>query len=218
MPFVSPKSPGDRTGSDDVEDTTPSPRHGLGRNLIRGLVTTAKVMARPVHTAEYPDVRPSLPSRTRGVIALLEENCTACMLCAKECPDWAIVIESHKETIPAVDGGRARQRNVLDSYTIDFGLCMYCGICVEVCPFDALHWSPEFEYAEFDLENLRHGTERLGQWMATVPPPPQPDPGNPEPKEIAQAARAAAKALDAQAKTAGPAPEATDTTKGRVTT
>ncbi len=25
---------------------------------------------------------------------------------------------------------------------------MYCGICVEVCPFDALFWTPEFEYSE----------------------------------------------------------------------
>jgi NADH-quinone oxidoreductase subunit I len=30
--------------------------------------------------------------------------------------------------------------NVLDEFTIDFGVCMYCGICVDVCPFDALAW------------------------------------------------------------------------------
>ena len=26
---------------------------------------------------------------------------------------------------------------------------MYCGISIEACPFDALFWSPEFEYAEY---------------------------------------------------------------------
>ena len=36
-----------------------------------------------------------LPARSRGVIALLEENCTVCMLCVRECPDWCIYIESH---------------------------------------------------------------------------------------------------------------------------
>ena len=98
------------------------------------------------------DVQPELPPRSRGVIALLEENCTVCMLCARECPDWCIYIDSHKETIPArTEGGRERSRNVLDRFAIDFSLCMYCGICIEVCPFDALFWSPEFEYAE-----LRH--------------------------------------------------------------
>ena len=95
------------------------------------------------------------------------------MLCARECPDWCIYIDSHKETIPATtEGGRERQRNVLDRFAIDFSLCMYCGICIEVCPFDALHWSPQFEYAEIDIRDLLHEKERLGEWMATVPPPP----------------------------------------------
>ena len=96
------------------------------------------------------------------MIALLEENCTVCMLCARECPDWCIYIDSHKETIPAPpEGGRERQRNVLDRFAIDFSLCMYCGICIEVCPFDALFWSPEFEYAELDIRDLTHEKDRL---------------------------------------------------------
>ena len=124
-------------------------------------------------TAQYPDVEPELPPRSRGVIALFEENCTVCMLCARECPDWCIYIDSHKETIPApTAGGRERSRNVLDRFAIDFSLCMYCGICIEVCPFDALFWSPEFEYAEYDIRDLTHEKDRLGEWMWTVPPPP----------------------------------------------
>ena len=141
--------------------------------ILKGLATTARTLARPTHTAEYPDVQPHLPPRSRGVIALLEENCTSCMLCARECPDWCIYIDSHKETLPATTpGGRDRQRNVLDRFAIDFSLCMYCGICIEVCPFDALHWSPEFEYSEPDIRDLLHEKDRLGQWMPTVPPPP----------------------------------------------
>jgi len=52
--------------------------------LIKGLATTARTLARPSHTAEYPDAPPHLPPRTRGVIALMEENCTSCMLRARE--------------------------------------------------------------------------------------------------------------------------------------
>jgi len=160
--------------------------------LVRGLVTTARTLATPSHTAEYPDVQPNLPPRSRGVIALLDENCTSCMLCARECPDWCIYIDSHKETIPATtEGGRERQRNVLDRFAIDFSLCMYCGICVEVCPFDALHWSPEFEYSELDIRDLLHEKDRLGQWMPTVPVPPALDPGAAEPAEVAAAAKPA---------------------------
>jgi NADH-quinone oxidoreductase subunit I len=112
------------------------------------------------------------------------------MLCARECPDWCIYIDSHKETLPATtEGGRERSRNVLDRFAIDFSLCMYCGICIEVCPFDALHWSPEFEYSETDIRDLLHEKDRLGQWMQTVPPPPALDPGSAEPAEIAAANR-----------------------------
>jgi NADH-quinone oxidoreductase subunit I len=160
--------------------------------LLKGLAVTARTLARPSHTAEYPDVLPDLPPRSRGVIALLDENCTSCMLCARECPDWCIYIDSHKETLPATTpGGRERTRNVLDRFAIDFSLCMYCGICIEVCPFDALHWSPEFEYAETDIRDLLHEKHRLSQWMPTVPPPPAPDAGAPDPKEVAAAERPA---------------------------
>jgi NADH-quinone oxidoreductase subunit I len=157
----------------------PRPRSGGALpGLLKGLATTAKTLARPSHTAEYPDAPPHLPPRTRGVIALLEENCTSCMLCARECPDWCIYIDSHKETIPATTpGGRERQRNVLDRFAIDFSLCT----------FDALHWSPEFEYSELDIRDLLHEKDRLGQWMPTVPPPPALDPASAEPAEITAA-------------------------------
>src|SRR6478609_6511245 len=160
--------------------------------LLKGMAVTARTLATPSHTAEYPDVAPDLPPRSRGVIALLEENCTVCMLCARECPDWCIYIDSSKQTLPATtEGGRERQRNVLERFDIDFSLCMYCGICIEVCLFDALHWSFEFEYAETDIRDLLHGKERLGEWMATVSALPAVDPGAAEPKEVAAATRPA---------------------------
>ena len=136
----------------------------------------------------YPQVPPALPPRSRGVIGLLEENCTSCMLCARECPDWCIHIESHTE--PGPGGGRGRTRPVLDRFAIDYSLCMYCGICVEVCPFDALFWSPEFEYAEHDVRDLLHEKDRLRDWTWTVPPPPALDPAGEPPKELSAAPEA----------------------------
>lgn len=135
-----------------------------------------------------------LPPRSRGVIALLEENCTVCMICARECPSWCIHIDSHTEKIPGGGpGGRDRTTYVLDRFAIDYSVCMYCSICVEVCPFDALHWSPEHEYAEFDLRSLTHERDRLREWMWTVPPPDALDPAAPEPKELADAKKAEAR-------------------------
>ncbi|MFD9587507.1 4Fe-4S binding protein [Streptomyces sp. NPDC059980] len=171
-----------------------------GSGLAKGLAVTLRTMTKKTVTAQYPDAQPELPPRTRGVIGLFEENCTVCMLCARECPDWCIYIDSHKETVPpAAPGGRERSRNVLDRFAIDFSLCMYCGICIEVCPFDALFWSPEFEYAETDIHELTHERDKLREWMWTVPAPPALDPAAEEPKEIAAARKTADKLAAEQA-------------------
>jgi len=138
--------------------------------------------------------RSALPARSRGVIALVEENCTSCMLCARECPAWCIYIDSHQETVPAGPaGGRDRTRNVLDRFAIDWSLCMYCSICVEVCPFEALSWSPELAPAEPDIRDLLHERDRLASWAPSVPPPDALDERAPAPKELAAAEKVAAR-------------------------
>jgi NADH-quinone oxidoreductase subunit I len=168
--------------------------------LFKGLGLTLKTALTPATTQQYPHVKPDLPARTRGVIGLMEENCTVCMLCAKECPDWCIYIDSSKEIVPADSGGgRTRTRNILDRFAIDFALCMYCGICIEVCPFDALFWSPEFEYSTYSIRELTHEKEQLRAWMETVPPPPELEVGAETPKEIAEGLEAARKAAEAKA-------------------
>jgi len=138
--------------------------------MIKGLGVTLRTMLRPAVTVQYPHVKEAPPTRARGVIALKEDNCTVCMLCARECPDWCIYIEGHNDKAPPRrEGGKPRQKNALDRFSIDYSLCMYCGICVEVCPFDALFWSPEFEYSELNIAELMHDKKRLGEWMVTVP-------------------------------------------------
>ena len=172
-------------------------RSAPGKGLVNGLAVTLRTMTRRSTTQQYPDVEPELPPRSRGVIALLEENCTVCMLCARECPDWCIYIDSHKEEVVVPGAARARQRNVLDRFDIDFSLCMYCGICIEVCPYDALFWSPEFGYPEAGIAALTHERDRLREWMWTVPPPPAHDPGAPLPREVQAAGPAPGVAAEA---------------------
>jgi NADH-quinone oxidoreductase subunit I len=166
-------------------------KKGIGAlyGLVKGMSVTMRTMLRPAITTQYPHVKPDLPPRTRGVIALKEENCTVCMLCSRECPDWCIYIDSHKDVMPPkTPGARARTRNVLDRFAIDYALCMYCGICVEVCPFDALFWSPHFEYSTDDLSTLTHEMDTLAKWMDYVPPPPALEEGAEDPIEIAKEA------------------------------
>ncbi len=144
-----------------------------GSGLAKGLWLTLKTLFSKTATIHYPLEKEVPVARARGVIALDADACTVCMLCARDCPDWCIYIEGHKEMQPpAKEGGRPRSRATLDRFDIDYALCMYCGICVEVCPFDALFWSPDYEYSETNITSLLHDQERLGGWLETVPDPP----------------------------------------------
>ena len=49
-----------------------------------------------------------------------KETCTGCRLCAKKCPQDAIV-------------GEAKE-----PHAIDLGKCIKCGVCVDVCKFEAV--------------------------------------------------------------------------------
>ena len=178
---------------DELKESKKKMTYGIG--LVKGLGVTLRHLFQRSVTVHYPDEKSPLPPRSRGVIALKEENCTVCMLCARECPDWCIYIEGHKEERkPKQEGKRAKKYNVLDRFAIDYALCMYCGICVEVCPYDALFWTPEYEYAEHDVTNLTHEMERLSDWMYTVLPPPPLDDGARGPE--LKGARAAAPVKD----------------------
>jgi len=210
-----------------VNDESKLKKATFGTGLLKGLGITMRHMVSKAVTVQYPDEIAPLPPRSRGVIALKEENCTMCMLCARECPDWCIYIEDHKERrAPKGEGKRAKSFNVLDRFAIDYALCMYCGICVEVCPYDALFWSPEFEYAEGDITRLTHEMDRLEGWMRTVLPPSPLDDGAEGPvlkgaapvavapppvaEPLSGALRGASEAVAAAPAAAGPAPVETE--------
>ena len=106
-----------------------------------------------------------------GTIALIEPACTSCMVCARECPSWCITIDSHTEAVTDLPtGARERTRNVLDRFEIDWSLCMYCGICVDECPFDALAWEPGHPDAATSALTLRHGIDELRHDLPAMDP------------------------------------------------
>ena len=106
---------------------------------------------------------------SHGRIALIPDRCTSCMLCVRECPTWCITLDAHQEAVGDGAARRPRTVNVLDEFTVDWGLCMYCGICVEVCPFDALAWHPDSVPATSEPTGLRHGIDRLATPDDPVP-------------------------------------------------
>ena len=57
---------------------------------------------------------------------------------------------------------RPKKVNVLDSFEIDYSLCMYCGVCIDVCPFDALAWDEHRALVTNNREDMLLGIVELG--------------------------------------------------------
>ena len=126
---------------------------------------------RPSVDAGTPPSSEASSAVGHGSIHLIENKCTSCMICARECPTWCITIDSHSEELPEPTTGtsgarhpsrsRVRTHQVLDSFDIDFSLCMYCGICIEECPFDALEWAGPHVLGADSVAGLVHDRHDL---------------------------------------------------------
>ena len=130
--------------------------YGLG--LARGLLVTLRNFIRPPFTIQYPEERVPQHPRFRGEeFAWYEERCTGCASCAKYCPLGIIkIVTSPSETIPE-EGDKYR----LDVFDIDIGRCMFCGLCVEACPYDALFMGTGFERGRYRRSELVIPIEEL---------------------------------------------------------
>jgi NADH-quinone oxidoreductase subunit I len=73
-------------------------------------------------------------------------------LCEAICPAQAITIEAE----PRADGSRRTTR-----YDIDMVKCIYCGLCQEACPVDAIVEGPNSEFTVETREELLYDKARL---------------------------------------------------------
>lgn len=121
-----------------------------GEGILKGLAVTMKNFVSKPFTVQYPEEKlPRFP-RFRGYeFVLYEDRCTGNAACAKFCPLGIIRIVTREKPNPSVGGDYA-----LDTFDIDVGRCMQCGLCVEACPFDALFMGSSFEMASFTRDSL----------------------------------------------------------------
>lgn len=127
--------------------------HGIS-TLLTGFKVTGKEFFTKKVTEEYPDNRDTLQisPRFRGRLTMPDpQKCIACGLCQINCPNDTIKVVS--ETVTDEETGK--KRKVLVSYDYDLGACMFCQLCVNVCPHDAICFSTEFENAVYDREHLK---------------------------------------------------------------
>ena len=109
-------------------------------SLTTGLRTTMREFFTRKSTECYPENRAELvlPARFRGTLTMLHDadnhhRCIACGLCEATCPNGTIHVASRQETTP--EGKTVR---VLDAYVYNLGSCMFCQLCVNVCPRQAI--------------------------------------------------------------------------------
>ncbi len=94
-------------------------------------------------TINYPEERYPYSSRFKGnhILTVKKDGslrCTACMLCATNCPAECITIMAAEHDDPTVE-------KYPISYEIDILRCVFCGYCEEACPVDAIRMGPEHQ-------------------------------------------------------------------------
>lgn len=114
-------------------------------------------LTQPSVTLQYPGERDELPDGIRAQLYVNIDDCIGCKLCERACPVNCIEIETVQAT-EDVDLGKTSTGNPkrfwLTDFEIDMSKCMYCDLCVPPCPTECIYMIPEYEYSEYDRNEL----------------------------------------------------------------
>jgi NADH-quinone oxidoreductase subunit I len=106
-------------------------------------ITIKHIVKKPV-TLQYPDERWVLPERFRGFVYLDTHRCNACLQCAKACPVSCIYIATE---------GKGVDR-YMTRYAVDYNKCIWCGLCTEPCPTEAVTMSHDYDHSLYFRQKL----------------------------------------------------------------
>jgi NADH-quinone oxidoreductase subunit I len=123
---------------------------------IRALKTSMRAAFRRPTTVQFPkEIRPRA-ERYRASFALLhdekgDELCIGCLFCEWICPSQVIAIKPAGKRESPVTG---KKRGYADEFKLDMSACIFCELCVQVCPTDAIVMTREQDQPAFAREDL----------------------------------------------------------------
>jgi len=125
-----------------------------GKGIAKGLTVTIRHLFRHPVTVQYPEQRLNTSRRIRGnELVWSKEKCTGCATCAKTCPQGVIEIVTSTDLV--------ENKYVVETYEIDTGYCIQCGLCVEACPYEALFMGYAYELARYRRGELVQSKEDM---------------------------------------------------------
>ena len=129
---------------------------GIGK----GFGETIKSFFRKPVTVEYPEEYRDVPENYRGRIKVYMDLCVGCTTCSLVCPNATCQME-------AVDYHHPKNKRAIFP-RIDVISCMYCGLCEEACPTDAIRLEKEFPVSHEQRESFDYDTWEISKDQGQV--------------------------------------------------
>ena len=132
-------------------------------SVFAGMAVTFGHLFRKKDTIQYPEKRHIFGPRYRGVPVLVtdqegREKCVACYMCQWVCPPLAINIEAaeypHDHPLHQIEKFPAR-------FDINMLRCIYCGLCEEACPEEAIFMSKTYSVTGLSRELMVFDKQKL---------------------------------------------------------
>jgi NADH-quinone oxidoreductase subunit I len=132
-------------------------------SIFGGLGVTFRHIFRKKDTLQYPEQTRQFGERYRGVPALVKdqdgrEKCVGCYMCQWVCPPLAITIEAGE--LKADQPGHQIEKYAR-RFEINMLRCIYCGLCEEACPEEAIFMSKTYVVTGLSRELMVFDKQKL---------------------------------------------------------
>ena len=135
---------------------------------FRALVAGLRQLPKRRMTMRYPETQTELPgyytydpklgvarAGYKGRHILWLDKCTGCQLCSIAC-------ENISQAIEMVKVNRTQPNNKKSIFPqVDYAKCIFCGLCVDACPFYALGMTENFNLVSTSKKALVYSPEKL---------------------------------------------------------